>query len=219
MEGNNDRSRRILRSCGLILFMVSLLLRSSVVKGQEATGSTVVVLDPSLPSVDLLVKQIKSGTRIVFLKNTNDPLRSITKILKHCAPVNSLHIFLEGQPGVMIYNGVPVTIDTLNKAEIYLTQWRQYFNDDADVFLYGCEIGKGLKGMEFVKTFAMLTGLDVAASDNLTGSHFQGGDWFMEVKSGLIENQIALDQSQKIQYPAILRKEPMHARKKGKESI
>jgi hypothetical protein len=219
MEGKSNRSGSILNSCGVLLFIVSSLLQGSIAMAQENTGSTVAVLDPSLPSVDLLVKQLTPGTRIVFLKNTNDPLRSITKILKHCAPVNSLHIFLEGQPGVMMYNSIAVTIDSLNRAEPYLSQWRLYFNDDADVFLYGCEVGKGLKGMEFVKTFAMLTGLDVAASDNLTGSHFQGGDWFMEVKSGLIENQIALDQSQKIQYPAILRKEQIHAHKKGKESI
>ena len=184
-----------------------------------ATGSDVVVLDPSLPAVNLLITEMKPGSRIVYLKKTDNPVRSITKILKRCAPVNSLHVFLEGHPGVLVYNNLSITADSLLKSEEYLTQWRQFFNDEGDVFLYGCEVGKGVKGLEFVKTFAMLTGLDVAASDNLTGSHRRGGDWFMEVKSGTIQNEIALDQSKNIEYPALLRKEPVQTHRKSRESI
>jgi hypothetical protein len=216
MEGKEKKRR------GAVLAAVALMMAIVTTEcGAQtpAAGTDVVILDPSLPAIDILIAEMKPGSRIVYLKKTDNPIRSITKILKHCAPVNSLHVFLEGQPGILVYNDVSVTTDSLLNAEKYLTEWRQFFNDEGDVFLYGCEVGKGIKGLEFVKTFAMLTGLDVAASDNLTGSHLRGGDWFMEVKSGTIQNEIALDQSKNIEYPSLLRKEPVQARRKSRESI
>jgi len=213
MKGNNQR-------IGLAaLAAVLIMMISSVESWSQIVSHDVVVVDGSLPAVDVLVAEIKHGSQIVYLKKTNDPIRSITKILKHCAPVRTLHIFLEGRPGELVYNNISITIDSLSKKEDYLMQWRQFFDDDADIFLYGCEVGKGLRGLEFVKTLAMLTGLDVAASDNLTGDYRRGGDWFMEVKSGIIQNEIALDQRKSIEYPALLRKEPVQARRKSKESI
>jgi hypothetical protein len=187
--------------------------------GQEAPGNRVVVLDPSLPSIDILIRQIRPGSKIVYLKKTSDPIASITKIIKQCAPVGSLHIFLEGRPGVFLFAGLEVDVARIDKAESLLNEWREYFSDDGDIFLYGCEIGKGDKGIEFVRALAMATGLDIAASNNLTGSDMHGGDWYLEIKSGSIENPIVVDREANEKYPAILRKAPSQNQKKEKESI
>ena len=45
-------------------------------------------------------------------------------------------------------------------------------------------------GAEAATTLAALTGADVAASDDLTGSSDQGGDWDLEFKQGQIDNQL-----------------------------
>jgi hypothetical protein len=86
-----------------------------------------------------------------------------------------------------------------------LSNWKDQFTPHADVLLYGCEIAKGEAGVEFVRSLAVLTGLDVAASDNLTGSWRKGGDWLLEIKSGRIESQLAVSKKIIDQYPAVLR--------------
>jgi hypothetical protein len=214
MEGKKLYGIQLIATVCLLLW----LGRSPAVC-QEAAGNRVVVLDPSLPSIDILIKQIKPGSKVVYLRKTSDPIGSITKIIKQCAPVGSLHIFLEGRPGVFLFAGLEVDVDHVTKAERLLNEWREYFTEDGDIFLYGCEIGKGDKGIEFVRALAMATGLDIAASDNLTGSDGQGGDWYLEIQSGSIENQIVVDRDAPEKYPAILRKVPSQNHRKEKESI
>jgi len=51
----------------------------------------------------------------------------------------------------------------------------------------GCDVGAGLQGRQFVNQLAVLTGADVAASDDKTGTSALGGDWVLEVNRGPIE--------------------------------
>jgi hypothetical protein len=215
--GMREQERLNRRLNFMILLMITFTVSAAF--GQGTKANRVVVLDPSLPSVDILIKQLSPGSKIVYLRKTSDPLRSITKILKQCAPVSSLHIFLEGRPGVFLFAGAEVDLNNINESENVLSEWRQYFADDGDIFLYGCEIGKGDKGLAFVRALAMATGLDIAASDNLTGSDVEGGDWYLEVKSGTIEDQTVVDGEGAEKYPSILRKTPARNSKKENASI
>jgi len=58
---------------------------------------------------------------------------------------------------------------------------------NGDLLLYGCNIAQGGAGQTFIKQIASLTGADVAASDDLTGARYLGGDWLLEASTGIIE--------------------------------
>ncbi|RRN77425.1 DUF4347 domain-containing protein, partial [Pseudoxanthomonas sp. SGD-10] len=58
-----------------------------------------------------------------------------------------------------------------------------------DFLLYGCELGKGETGDQFLEIIKSNTHADVAASNNLTGNTAFNGDWDLEIQKGDIEAQ------------------------------
>jgi hypothetical protein len=48
--------------------------------------------------------------------------------------------------------------------------------------IYGCNLAASEDGKALVDSLARLTGTDVAASDDLTGSLDKGGDWELEYR-------------------------------------
>ncbi len=72
-----------------------------------------------------------------------------------------------------------------------IASWSKTLMADSDILLYGCDVGGGAIGQAFIQQLAALTGADVAASDDRTGSAALGGDWDFEVKTGEIAAQIA----------------------------
>ena len=59
--------------------------------------------------------------------------------------------------------------------------------------IYGCNFGEGEAGQAAAVRLAELTGADIAASDDLTGSTELGGDWDLEVQTGTIETVVAFN--------------------------
>ena len=85
-----------------------------------------------------------------------------------------------------------------------MQSWSQALTDDADILLYGCDVASGELGQAFVQMLGQLTGADVAASDDLTGSSALGGDWTLEFSTGSIESGLAFGQSVRDAYTSIL---------------
>jgi hypothetical protein len=188
--------------------MISLLLLSSAdLMGQHhhhASGNHVVIVDENLPALDILLQGIKPGSRLVYLEKSQNPLLNILRIIRDNAPISSLHIFSHAKPGSLVFGSQEVTIEDLEQNEKHLGSWKEYFITHGDVLLYGCEVAKGTDGIEFIRTLAVLTGLDIAASDNLTGSYLKGGDWYFEVRSGRIESSLIISKRITAQYAAVL---------------
>jgi hypothetical protein len=68
-----------------------------------------------------------------------------------------------------------------------LQSWAGALGRGADLLLYGCDVAADVMGQGFVQQLAALTGADVAASTNRTGSGALGGDWTLEYQTGAIE--------------------------------
>ena len=66
--------------------------------------------------------------------------------------------------------------------------------------LYGCNVGTGAIGQQFVESLAQLTGADVAASDDVTGGVVAGGDWALESTTGPIESAVPVAEKDLQQY-------------------
>ncbi|MBF0621207.1 MAG: DUF4347 domain-containing protein [Magnetococcales bacterium] len=48
--------------------------------------------------------------------------------------------------------------------------WGDALSEDADILFYGCDVAAGDDGTAFVKGLSQLTGADVTASTDTTGS-------------------------------------------------
>ncbi|MEL7225662.1 MAG: DUF4347 domain-containing protein, partial [Cyanobacteria bacterium J06576_12] len=78
-----------------------------------------------------------------------------------------------------------------------LREWSAALSAEADLMIYGCNLVAGESGLSLVERLGELTGADVAASDDVTGA---GGDWDLEVSTGLIESAIALSAETQASY-------------------
>ncbi|HEY9837235.1 MAG TPA: DUF4347 domain-containing protein, partial [Vampirovibrionales bacterium] len=154
---------------------------------ENTSPKQILFADPTVTGYETLIASTPAELPVVVLDPNRDAITQISEILsQQQQPLEGLHIVSHAQPGMLhLGNGV-LTAETLPEAEI--SQWANSLAPDADILLYGCNLAADL-GV-FVNRLATLTGADVAASDNLTGSAALGGDWELEAHTGPIEVQI-----------------------------
>lgn len=75
---------------------------------------------------------------------------------------------------------------------------------DADLLIYGCDVGAGVAGQDLLSAISQLTGADLAASDDLTGAGLLGGDWDLEIQTGIIETSSVVTSSGQQQWLHLL---------------
>jgi hypothetical protein len=103
---------------------------------------------------------------------------------------------------------IQLNSDNLDEYGDRLQQWKKALAPNADILLYGCnvaaEIAPPIAGRSFLQRLNQLTGADIAASKNLTGSAALGGDWDLEVTIGSIETPLAFTQEAIASYDRVL---------------
>ena len=151
-----------------------------------ARCATVVFVDASTPDYQTLIAGIHPDTDVYILNAEQDGIQQITTYLAGRSNISSVHIVSHGSGGSLHLGSTVLNSSTLEHYSAALQSWSAALTDDADILLYGCNIAKG-EGSAFVQQLAALTGADLAASTNLTGSAAHGGDWTLEYTTGSIE--------------------------------
>ncbi|MEH1860615.1 MAG: Calx-beta domain-containing protein [Nostoc sp.] len=176
----------------------------STIKLLEAS-TNIVFIDPKVIDYQSLVSGIALGSEVVILDPNRDGLAQITEFLakRESNSVQSIHIVSHGSVGSLQLGSINFSLSNLDSYKNQLQKWASALTEKADILLYGCDVASG-EGTKFVQQISRITGADVAASNNKTGSAALGGDWDLEVKTGKIETSLAF-QSQVIQaYKSIL---------------
>ena len=99
-----------------------------------------------------------------------------------------MHVISHGGPGHLQLGSSVVDAVALREAADGFEVWRRALTEDADLLVYGCDVAAGDGGRAFIDALSQLTGADVAASDDLTGSAALGGDWQLEYVTGGIQS-------------------------------
>ncbi|MFN9610712.1 MAG: DUF4347 domain-containing protein, partial [bacterium] len=154
---------------GLLFVDSSLLVDPLGIQGAWADDRQVVWLDPG---ADLLT-QIDTTLAGMDANSVRD-----------------LGIFTHGTPGALRLGESLYGLEDLQARADVITGWGHALGDESDILIYGCNVGAGEPGQAFVQQLAALTGADVAASDDVTGSADLGGDFDLEVKIGEIDSDL-----------------------------
>ena len=176
--------------------------KSNFNNNSATTG--LVFIDSKVDDYAILMRGITKNLEVVLLDDNCNGIAQITQALKGRFNLSSLHIVAHGEPGKLWLGNGFINSNTLEQYSDHLQSWGAALAPDADILLYGCNVAAGETGQQFVQLLSQLTGTDVAASNNLTGSAALGGDWELDVKIGLVEAPIAFGAETLEAYSAIL---------------
>jgi hypothetical protein len=153
------------------------------------TPPAVVFVDARVQDKDQLVANAAPNTEVVILNQGSDGLDQIAAYLAGHHDVGSVQIVAHGWEGNLWLGSTFVDQASLQAHQGDLSAIGQALRPGGDILLYACNTATGNDGLAFVNTLSQLTGADVAASDNRTGT---SGDWNLEIVTGNIEAASAL---------------------------
>src|SRR5262245_6657318 len=164
-------------------------LEHRILLSADPTAASLLVIDGSLADPADALEHF-AADEVLVLDPNGDGLAQITEALAaHSGDVSSLHIVSHGWNGSLALGSTTLDAASLESHQAQLQAWADALTADADILFYGCNVAADAAGIAFVEQLGALTGADVAASTDLTGSAAKGGDWDLEYSSGSIEAQ------------------------------
>ena len=159
----------------------------------QVKRTEVIVVDASVNDYQSLINDLQQTSadsahyEIHVLDDAQDGIEQISAILADQTDVAALHILAHGTDGQIHLGTSTLDQASLSEHSDALQGWGAALSESADIMLYGCDVAASQQGLDFLQSFSALTGADVAASDNATGTAQQGGDWVLEQSTGTIE--------------------------------
>jgi len=152
-------------------------------------GGEIVFVDPSVADYEELVSGLGAAVEVVVLDGDGDGVEQMASVLDGRSGVEAVHIIAHGTPGTLELGTTNLTAASISGEHAdALTVIGRALSEDADILVYGCNFASGSEGREALRALADATGADIAASDDVTGAAFLGGDWDLEVRTGGVES-------------------------------
>ncbi|WP_293366727.1 SdrD B-like domain-containing protein, partial [Microcoleus sp. CAWBG50] len=174
----------------------------------------IVFADSQVKDCESLTKTANSDTEVIILKADRDGIAQIAETLKQRQNIAAVHILSHGSAASLQLGSTELNLSNIETYRNYLEKWFALPAAEAnsnssttakpEILLYGCNVAATEAGVAFVQRLSQLTGANIAASDNLTGSAALGGDWVLEVTTGKIETPLAFSQEAREAYSGVL---------------
>ncbi len=162
---------------------------------QSLTSTNAIAfISPDVSDYQSLMAGVTPGTEVVLLDPKLDAIAQITDTLARFHNIVTIHIISHGAPGCLYFGNTQLSLDTLERYAWDLQSWFSSSSPlptSSSLLLYGCNVAAGDAGEEFIQKLHQLTGAEIAASANRTGSALQGGDWELEVITGTVNKSLA----------------------------
>jgi len=156
--------------------------------------STIVVIDSGIPDYEKLAAGVIVGAQVHILKPQEDGIEQISQILRAVVPhPNSsslaLHLVCSGLPGCLFLGNTCLSLKTIERYAWELQSW--FTTLPSQLLLYGCQVGAGIAGGEFLQSLHTLTGATIHASTLKIGHAALGGSWNLDVSVGSLKPTVA----------------------------
>jgi hypothetical protein len=139
---------------------------------------------------DITVQQDNGSTvELLLIHSEDDALTAIDNAINHADhPFSVIHIVSHGSDAYLELGSTGLSSTVISDRAQTLAHWGNNLTNQADIRIYGCEFAGGASGQRLIADLAVLTGADVAASSDLTGSKALGGNWQLEQQVGQIQS-------------------------------
>ena len=164
---------------------------------QQFARLEVAFVDSSLDNLQDLLDQLHASYNsedttldVVLLDRRTSGVDQITSFLAASDhDYASLHLVTHGSSGQVQLGSDWLNVHTLDQYSQQMLMWQDSLSEDADLLIYGCQVASTSDGQQLGTELAQLLDVDVALSDDATGSSSMGGDWDLEFQVGMIETQ------------------------------
>ncbi len=157
---------------------------------QSLDRREIAFVDVNVNDYQTLVDGIGNNVEVYLVSSVDD----IKSVLDTQTNIDAIHILSHGSTGEINIGNDVLNQDTLSSYDAMLQSMKNSLSQDGDIMLYGCNVASDGTGQDFIKTLATITEADVAASNDVTGSATLGGDWNLEVNTGIIDtNEIVVN--------------------------
>ena len=151
----------------------------------QTDRTELVIVDPAVRGWQELVAGLPAGSEVLVLDPARSGLEQIANALNARDNITTLHLISHGSADQIVLGNQSLDTASLEDFRSELATIGSHLSASADILIYGCDVAS--QGTAFIDRLAALTGADVAASINLTGSAGSGGDTTLEATSGSIE--------------------------------
>ncbi|RDH42681.1 DUF4347 domain-containing protein [Zooshikella ganghwensis] len=170
--------------------------------------NTIVIIDSRVENSALIEAEFPDA-QVFTLSGHYSGVEQIHTILQQfqtsATKPQEIILFSHGKPGELLIGSTSLTIDTIiqNYSEL-LKDIRNLTADNAVLAIYGCDVASTAEGQVALNTLANLTGLDIAASTDLTGATALTGDWELEYTTNSKFVAPVLSAQFQLEYPTTL---------------
>ncbi|WP_323145091.1 Ig-like domain-containing protein [Massilia phyllosphaerae] len=157
--------------------------------GRNDGKKEVVFVDTSVADYRTLEAGLRDGMAIIEFDGARDGLAQIAAWAARNSGYDAIHILSHGAQGQLHLGSALIDEAALASQTVQaeLADIGHALKPGGDVLLYGCDVAAGSDGERFLADLARLTGADVAASTDATGSAAEGGNWTLESHVGEID--------------------------------
>ena len=174
----------------------------------QTQENAIVLIDANVEDYAILAAGVRAGIEVAILHPAENGIAQISSILAERNAISTIHIISHGSPGCLYLGNTVLNLENLQKYAPHLRQWRQALGENAEIWLYGCnvarEYSKFTESPSLVTQLQQLTGANIAASATLTGNPQQGGSWNLEVCSERMVASAALTMAVQQSYTGVL---------------
>ena len=153
----------------------------------KTSGSSMILIDSRVTGHQMLFDHLVTAGEIFIIDADSDGVVQIAARMQGRSDIDALHIISHGSQGALYLGSTVLSSSNLSMYALQLASIGSALAQSGDVLLYGCNVAQGEKGLGFVKALAVITGADVAASADASGSQLLGGNHILETTMGLVE--------------------------------
>lgn len=143
---------------------------------------------------------------VVLLSPSENGIEQITQTLAQYTTekLDAVHLVTHSADRAIQLGGTWLDRTSVEAHQEQIATWKTALKPGADLLVYGCDLAASDSGRELLDRLVDLTGADIAASEDDTGSALLDGDWSLEYQAGEIETQVAFSALAQEEYQGLL---------------
>lgn len=149
--------------------------------------NNIVFIDSRVADYQLLITNLGTGSDWVLVDGSRDGVLQMQLALAGYSKLDSIQVISHGSAGMLYLGSTVLDSSSLVSYQIQLQGIGQSLTATGDILLYGCNVAEGESGKSFLDQLAQITGADVFASVDRSGSTSLGGNWVLESGTGPME--------------------------------